>query len=338
MKEKQWYRLGDQALFERKISDLPLKIQGTTIEPLINKLYKELKDRGLLFRPPCFLADEWFCPVGVPAIGIPFFLSHPRLRRLEQKTILEVEGNTRSDFMKLIRHEAGHAYSYAYSLYKKPTWRKLFGSASKEYPETYRPRPYSRSYVIHLENWYAQSHPDEDFAETFAVWLTPGHRWKSKYRSWKAFEKLNYVDGLMRSIRGKAPKNQKRFNPAAYSGLNIKLKTYYLRKKKLYEESYPDFYDKDLNILFTADPEQRGDMKAFRYLRKVRPNILKSVAEWTKEKKYTIDQLMENLISRTKELGLYIRKDRTDLDVQTSSYVTSLVTNYLFTGKFKRSK
>ena len=26
---------------------------------------------------------------------------------------------------------------------------------------------------MHLDPWYAQSHPDEDFAETFAVWLTP---------------------------------------------------------------------------------------------------------------------------------------------------------------------
>ena len=174
MDAHSWHRLKEEELLERKISSLGLTLQGTKIEVLIERLYAELDAKGLTFEPPCFLGEEWFCPVGIPAIGIPFYLAHSRLQRLEQKMILEVEGGEKDEFMQLIRHEAGHAYSYAYFLYKKKKWRQLFGSASQEYPDTYRPKPYSRSHVIHLDQWYAQSHPDEDFAETFAVWLTPG--------------------------------------------------------------------------------------------------------------------------------------------------------------------
>ena len=135
--------------------------------------------KGLIFHPPCHVGDEWFVPVGIPAIFIPFFLVHDRLRQLERKIILEVEGETPEWFMKLIRHEAAHAYAYAYQLFRKRKWQQTFGlSSTEETPSFYRPRPYSRSFVVHLDDWYAQSHPDEDFAETFAVWLTPGLDWR----------------------------------------------------------------------------------------------------------------------------------------------------------------
>ncbi len=338
MNPQAWNRQPEPALLERRIQDLNLAIPGTSLEVLIQRLHDELALKGLVFQPPCFLADEWFCPVGIPAIGIPFYLAHPRLRRLEQKFMLEVEGGTRSEFMKLIRHETGHAYSYAYNLYKKPVWRQHFGYASQEYRETYHPRPYSRSFVLHLDNWYAQSHPDEDFAETFAVWLTPGLNWRRKYRGWKALEKLECVDRLMKSIAGKPPRHLPKFREREYSGLNMKLKSYFRKKRKLYEESYPDFYDKDLRHLFTDSSEERSDIKAHRYLQSSRARITASVSFWTKEKKYTIDQLMQSLIDRTRELGLFVRREHADLDVQLTAYVSSLITNYLFTGKFKRSK
>ena len=125
--------------------------------------------------------------------------------------MLEVEGGTPEWFMKLIRHEAAHAYSYAYQLPKKKKWQRTFGLTSREEtPAFYRPRPYSRSYVVHLDDWYAQSHPDEDFAETFAVWLTPGSGLAGAIPGWKALEKLEYVDELMRSLAGKPPIHRRR--------------------------------------------------------------------------------------------------------------------------------
>jgi len=341
MDPKPWFRLKENELLERRISEFDLQIQGSGIQTLIERLYAELDQRGLTFHPACFPADEWFCPVGIPAIGIPFYLIHSRLRRLEQKFMLELEGGTKTDFMKLIRHEAGHAFSYAYQLQKKTRWRQLFGSPSKDYPDdptTYRPKPYSRSYVVHLDNWYAQSHPDEDFAETFAVWLTPNLKWKRKFKNWRAIKKLEYVDQLMTKIAGKPPLVNPKFNPKQHNGLQIKLKTYFDRKKKIYAESYPDFYDADLKLLFTDHPDERSHVRANQFLKSSEPKIMRYVAYWTKEKKYTISELMKDLVYRTKELNLYVRKDDLDTDSKTTAYITTLVMNHLFTGKFKRQK
>src|SRR5467141_1493546 len=148
MEAPEWAGLSDEQLLERRISKLGLRLETTTLEPLIKQLYDELSAQGLAFHPPTHIGDEWFVPIGIPAIFIPFFLVHDRLRRLERKMILEVEGETPEWFMKLMRHEAAHAYSYAYQLYKKKRWQQTFGLASTQETEFYRPRPYSRSFVV----------------------------------------------------------------------------------------------------------------------------------------------------------------------------------------------
>lgn len=338
MDSGDWASLGDDELSERKISRLGLKLEGTELEPLIRQLYGELSQKGLTFHPPCFVGDEWFVPVGIPAIFVPFFLVHERLRQMERKLILEVEGETPEWFMKLMRHEAAHAYSYAYQLYKKKKWQQTFGLASTEETEFYRPRPYSHSYVVHLDDWYAQSHPDEDFAETFAVWLTPALDWRQRYRGWKALQKLEYLDELMRSIAGKPPVFQPKFRASDYDCLNLKLKTYYARKRKLYEDSYPDFYDNDLRRLFAAGPEVIERHRASAYLRLHRREIMDSVCRWTNEKKYRVNKLLSRLIDRCGELGLYVKAEEPALQSQAVAYITTLVMNHLFTGKFKRTK
>ena len=330
-----WTSLSDEALLERRISKLGLKLEGTALEPLIRQLYDELSAKGLVFHPPCYIGDEWFVPVGIPAIFVPFFLVHDRLRALEKTMMLEVEGGTREWFMKLIRHEAAHAYSFAYHLPRKKKWQQLFGKTSREQtPDFYQPRPFSRSYVVNLDDWYAQSHPDEDFAETFAVWLTPGLDWRSRYAGWKALEKLEYVDQLMRSIAGQPPLHLPEFRPSDHDYLKVKLKTYYARKRKLYEDTYPDFYDADLRKLFPATT----GMNASRYLRSRRRRLMNSVCEWTNEKKYRVNNLLARLIERCDQLNLHVLNDDPQQDFQITSFITTLVMNYLFTGKFKRTK
>src|SRR3990172_3881069 len=140
MESADWVNLSDEELLEKKIAQLGLKLSGTELEPLIGQLQDELSGKGLVFHPPCHVGDEWFVPIGIPAIFIPFFLAHDRLRKLERKMVLEVEGGTAEWFMRLIRHEAAHAYSYAYQLYKKKKWQQTFGLASTEETEFYRPR------------------------------------------------------------------------------------------------------------------------------------------------------------------------------------------------------
>jgi hypothetical protein len=338
MEADDWVSLSDDELLEKKISQLGLKLDGTELQPLIQQLYDELSQRGLVFHPPCHVGDEWFVPIGIPAIFIPFFLVHDRLRKLERRLILEVEGETPEWFMKLMRHEAAHAYSYAYQLYKKKKWQQTFGLASTEETEFYRPRPYSRSYVVHLDDWYAQSHPDEDFAETFAIWLTPGLDWRERFQGWKALQKLEYLDELIRSLAGKPPVQLPEYRVADYDCLNIKLKTYYTRKRKLYEDSYPDFYDNDLNQLFAAGPEVSSRLKASAWLRQRRRQLMDSVCQWTNEKKYRVNKLLARLIERCDQLDLYIKADDAQQNLRVSAYITTLVMNHLFTGKFKRTK
>ena len=336
MEAADWVTLSDEELLEKKISQLGLKLEGTGLP--IQQLYDELSQKGLVFHPPCHVGDEWFVPVGIPAIFIPFFLVHDRLRKLERKLILEVEGETPEWFMKLMRHEAAHAYSYAYQLYRRKKWQQTFGLASTEETEFYRPRPYSRSYVVHLDDWYAQSHPDEDFAETFAVWLTPSIDWRARYKGWKALQKLEYVNELMHSLAGKLPIHQPEYRVADYDCLNIKLKTYYARKRKLYEDSYPDVYDKDLMRLFSADPFGNGRVQASAWLRQNRRVLMDSVSQWTNEKKYRIHKLLNRLIERCEQLDLYLEANVPSPYLQVSAYLTTLVMNYLFTGKFARTK
>ena len=335
MEAADWPSLSDEELLERRISKLGLRLEGTALEPLIRQLYDELSARGLGFHPPCHIGDEWFVPIGIPAIFVPFFLVHDRLRALERTMMLEVEGETKEWFMKLMRHEAGHAYTYAYQLTRKKKWRQIFGPTSREEtPDTYRPRPFSRSYVMHLEDWYAQSHPDEDFAETFAVWLTPGLDWHKRYAGWRALQKLEYVDELMKSLAGKSPSHTPEYGIADYDFLNVKLKTYYARKRKLYADTYPDFYDADLRQLFAAP----AGIKASSYLRQRRRRLMNSVCQWTNEKKFSVNRLLARLIERSDQLGLHVHNDDPQQDFRVSAFITTLVMNYLFTGKFKRTK
>jgi hypothetical protein len=339
MESPDWASLSDEELLERKISQLGLRLEGSELEPLIVRLYGELAAKGLTFQPPCHIGDEWFVPVGIPAIFVPFFLVHDRLRKLERRMMLEVEGETPEWFLKLMRHEAAHAYAYAYQLHRKKKWQRIFGlSSPAETPQFYRPRPYSRSYVIHLDDWYAQSHPDEDFAETFAVWLTPGLDWRARYQAWNALEKLEYVDELMKSIAGKPPVHQPAYQVADHDCLNVKLKIYYSRKRKAYEEVYPDFYDRDLMQLFSVGAGATDRMKASKFLRQRRRQLMNSVCEWTNEKKYSVNRLLTRLTERCDELNLHIKSDDVQQNLQVSAYITTLVMNYLFTGKFKRTK
>ena len=178
--------MSDDDILRLRICDLKLKIPGTELESRIETFYGELAAKGISVKPLCYLGEEWFCPEGCATIAIPFYLAHPRLKKLEEKMMMEVEGGTESWCLRLLRHEMGHVLNHTYLLEKDKNWRKLFGSPSLEYSESYRARPYSKRFVRHLDGWYAQSHPEEDFAETVAIWLTPGLDWQNQYRGWKA--------------------------------------------------------------------------------------------------------------------------------------------------------
>ena len=210
-----WTRLSDEELLQLRLCDLRLSLERSPVKAHVRRLYTELAGRGIRFRPHVWLGEEWFSPDGVPGIAVPFYLAHPRLERLERRIMRTVEGGNARWLMRILRHEAGHALDNAYRLRRRKCWREVFGPASLPYPDRYRARPGSRRYVHHLGEWYAQAHPTEDFAETFAVWLKPHSDWRRSYADWPAFEKLRLVEELMTSVRDEQARvtNRRRVDP-----------------------------------------------------------------------------------------------------------------------------
>ena len=302
-------KLSEEKILDLRICDLPLRIEGTWLADCIDELYRELEAKGIQFKPFCYLADEWLTPDGEPLVGIPFFLAHPALIKLERKMMLDVEGGTRAWCMKLLRHETGHTINYAYKLYKRRRWQKIFGKFSKEYNDTYRFRPYSKSFVKHLEDYYAQYHPDEDFAETFAVWLTPDLKWQEQYKGWKAMVKLRYINEAMNEIKNKVPLVAKGKKYWEASRLRTPLKNFYKKKRRFYAEDFPDFHDSNLKKIFVVFGKGDGHSKKSKdclldadIIKRHKKDILGTVARWTGEKKYIIGDLLDMISQRCREL------------------------------------
>ena len=309
LENADWRQLTDEQLLRLRISDLPLQIEGTPLENRVARLYEELEGRGLAFKPHVWLAEEWFTPDGVPGIAIPFYLADPRLIKLERNQMLEVEGGTDRECMRILRHEAGHAISNAYYLHDRRRWRELFGSFAKAYPDFYEPDPDSRNHVLHLNAWYAQAHPAEDFAETFAVWLAPGSRWRRRYAGWPALEKLEYVDRLMKEIAGSRPKNRSRKVVEPLAEVSLTLEEHYRRKREHYEVHWLPFYDNDLRRIFSDETRHAAYPTAANFLRRVRRDVRHEVAEATGVHHYTVDQLLKDLIDRARALRLRVATD-----------------------------
>lgn len=329
-----WEHFSDEKLLQMKIRDLGLSIRGSPLEAMIENLYKELTAKGIKFHPPCYLADEWLCPDGEPIIGIPFFLVHPRLGHIEQKMMYEVEGGTEKSCMRLLRHETGHALNYAYKFHRKTRWRQLFGSISSKYSNSYYFQPYSKRFVIHLKDNYAQAHPDEDFAETFAVWLTPDISWERKYQGWPVIKKLRYVNGLIEKISSTSPINVSQGKPPwSASRMTSTLAAYYERKTKLLGEGFRGFYDDTLMKLFSRKHSTTPPEKASKILRQYRPELINNIARWTGHRKYDVNELINKLIYRCDALELYGQKE--DI-IGVSTLIAAIASNTLRVSRSNR--
>ncbi len=311
-----------------RVRDLKLQIQGSSLEPLIEKLYDELASKDISFRPPCYLADEWLCPDREPIIGIPFFLAQPRLKNIEKKIMFEVEGGTEKSCMKLLRHECGHALNYAYELHKRTRWRELFGPFSAKYSDYYHYQPYSRRFVLHLKDNYAQAHPDEDFAETFAIWLAPNGNWQEKYHDWPVIKKLRYIDNIMKKLSDKVPTiTAKGTPPWSASRMTSTLSGFYDRKRKALGSSFHGFYDDSLKELFKTASSASASTKASELLRLHRRQIIDNVTKYTGHRKYDIHQLVSRIISRCDSLDLYAKSSQTDDIIAVTVLLTAIARN-----------
>ncbi len=324
-----------QEILTKPIKELGLKLEGSPLERFVQKLYRELERKGIRrFRPLCYLSDEWGCPSGEPVIGIPFYLADPKLARLE-KEMNDLEDER--EILMYLRHESGHAFNYAYELYKTPEWRELFGPFRRAYRDDYRPVPFSRRFVRHIAGWYAQKHPDEDFAETFAVWLTPGSQWRRKYRAWPgALAKLRYVDRIARKVREMPPIRERGATDITVDEMETTVADFYDEKIQEPASAVDLPLDSDLADIFKVSARKRkGVRAAAELLHENRKSIVDKVAYWTGVPRPRVKQLVEAIATRVEDLHLRmeIRCERENL-TEVTAYATALAMNYLARGKF----
>jgi hypothetical protein len=335
MSDPDWVALPDEKLLEMRICDLGVSIEGTELEQRIAQVNAELDVRGLRFRPRFWLSDEWFTPDGVAGVAIPYYLAHPRLAKLELAQMLEVEGGDPESCMRILRHEVGHAIDNAYQIRRRPTRRRVFGSPATPYPEYYTPKPYSKSFVQHLDHWYAQSHPDEDFAETFAVWLDPQSMWATRYAGWPAERKLQYMDRLMREISRQRPSVTSKRQVDPLERLRKTLAEHYRKKREHYGLDHPDFYDSDLRNLFSDASQFAKNPSAARFVRRIRREVRMTVASFTDSYQYTIDQLLEKIIERCRDLNLRLIDSEESTKTDFLVFLTVQTMNYLHSGRHR---
>ncbi len=335
----RWARLTDEELLDWRFCDLGLTLPRSLVAPRVTRVLRELRARGIALRPDFWIATDWFSPDDVAGVAIPFFVVHPRLVRLERQQMGEVEGGTAAACMRLLRHEAGHAVDHAYRLHERDDWTATFGRHSMPYRWSYRPRPFSKSFVQHLDLWYAQSHPAEDFAETFAEWLTPGARWRTRYAGWPALEKLEYVDWVMGELEGARARPRKKGRPDAVSSLRMTLREYYASKRTRYLRDRSALFDRALLRVFRIKPakKKRGERhtRADRFLRQVRPRIRRSVARWTGEFQYTVDRVLDELIERARALDLVLAADAGETALDAAIMLVMQTRDYVHRGYHK---
>ena len=323
-----WEKLTDDQLLSLRFCDLKLRVQGTELQGAMERLYRELRLRGIRFRPHCWLAQEWFSPDGIPGIAIPFYLAHKRLMRIERRFMREVEGGNRNWLMRILRHEAGHAIDSAYRLRRRKHWRAVFGPASLPYPDTYRPRPGSRRFVQHLGAWYAQAHPTEDFAETFAVWLKPNSQWRREYAGWPAFAKLEFIDRLAQEIGDQQPLVSDRSSIEDVTGDTRTLREHYEQKLARYRLPRRSGADELLLKVFTTAPRNRASPKAASVLREMRSSLRQQILRSGAFSEYLVHQVLRLMIERCERLDLYVRSSRRELKGEVKWVVSNLAESY----------
>ncbi len=319
-----------RALLGQRISDMGLSLKGTRLEELVNRLYEELSAKGLRFMPPVYLSDQWGCPDDTPLIGAPFYLADARLARIEAEESVEIESE--GDIMRYLRHEAGHAFNYAYRLYDRADWRQLFGPYSRPYRERYRADPFSRAYVRHILGWYAQKHPDEDFAETFAVWLTPGLDWRRDYAGWEALEKLEYVDRVMGEVGEERPEVPLVTpDDLPVEAMDYTVEEHYRGGDIPITPGNERHFDGDLRTIFASADDSPAGESAAGFLRRHRREIVSRIAYWTGEGAVPVRRFVDLLVERSDAIGLRVRGLEASTLIELTAFGTAVMMNFRYT-------
>jgi hypothetical protein len=317
----------------KKVSELGLKVEGSPVEGYVSELYQELERRGLQkFRPVCYLTDEWGCPDQQPVLGIPFYLADAKLRRLE-KAVDALESERQ--IMMYMRHEAGHVFNYAYRLYTTPEWRRLFGPFFRPYRDEYRPVPFSRNYVRHIEGWYAQKHPDEDFAETFAVWLTPRSGWRRKYKDWPAMQKLRYVERVARAVADVEPIVNTGEVDITPDDIDVSVEQFYRQAEGERQARIDIALDAHLGQIFLTR-KRKESKPASDIVSKYAPELVEKITYWTGVRRPIVRGLIDSICRNCQRMKLWgeVGEEARYL-VEITALATTLAMNFLTSGRFE---
>jgi hypothetical protein len=331
----------ETSIWSTPIRDLGLRIAGTPLEPVIDQFLAELDALGLgRLRPRFYLSTEWGVPMDTIAIAIPFYLAHPELTEIQAEKMGHVEGLSGPDVLRYLRHEMGHVLNYAHKLYDRPEWQQLFGAITQPYIEDYRPQPFSRRYVRHLPGWYAQKHPDEDWAETFAVWMTPGHDWRRDYGGWPdAMAKLSYCDRAIAELRERDPVQVDDELDEDVGEIDYSLQQYY---DNLTEEhaTLPDGLDGALRAVFDGGagpivPDGAERLPASTLLRRLERALSANVFVWTGHFPERTLVLLRHLAARCDEIGItYPTAADREVTLALTTMVTALAMNHVHKGSY----
>lgn len=329
------------ALLNTRICDLQLSFEDTLLNRCIQKLYDELSAKKLQFRPRYYFTcggDEWGCPDKVPIIGIPFHLADPRLTRIEKE--MGYTTYDKRDIMFLLRHETGHAFNYAYELYETQEWKEIFGDFNRIYPANFRFKfnPFSRNYVKSQgePKYYAQAHPDEDFAETFAVWLTPRSNWRNVYKKWPSLKKLEYIDHVMVQLRSKRPQVLTGPLDSPYQNRTYTLIEYYGEDLDNFKDKALGIYDEDLKRIFAIVTNgNKRDIPAKDLVRRNRRFLIETISSWTGAREKVVAPVINKFFHRCRELDLVLSSEEESFSLASLAALgTSVVMNYLHTGRY----
>ena len=329
-------------ILNRRICDFDLRIEGGPLENVIERFRRELVERGITkLRPAFYLSDEWGVSDGTVAIAIPFYLADERLRRVQQTRSGVVEGKDDEDILRYLRHEMGHVVNYAYQLYEDHDWTALFGPMSRPYPDEYRSVPFSLDFVRHLPGNYAQKHPDDDWAETFAVWVTPGSDWKTQYQDASAaLAKLLYCERVMTDLRDREPY-------VTLTNIDTDVRDIQKTVAQFYEEgeiqgvALPRSLDGDLRSIFLPNQAQAGDADAARVakasslIRLHEDEMAEAVYWWTGMDHALTYALLDHVADRAERADLsYPLAHQDRVLVQLAAFLTTLAMNYVYRGSF----
>jgi hypothetical protein len=330
-------RFHESNLWATPIRDFGLTIEGTPLQPIVEEFQEELRRVGLTrVQPRFYLSTEWGVPFESVAIAIPFYLARPDLTALHVERTGLVEGFDRADILRYLRHEMGHVVNYAYRLYDQEEWVKQFGSITQPYGEEYRPEPFSRRYVRHLPGWYAQKHPDEDWAETFAVWMTPGLDWRREYSGWPvAAAKLAYCDRTMAALRDRDPVVINVELEEDVADIEYSLGHYY-RDETIGLGEVPPGLDGAIRAIFEdLGPPGQPLAPAAALIRRLEPDLLTNVFRWTGHFPERTRVLIRYLAERTEQLRQgYVPGREAAATVAVTTLVTGLAMNHVQRGSY----